>query len=159
MGTILFCFSMKSGHHPILLFNEEWAVSYFAHLLKISPTWLTAPSPPSRIFTTFSKHSNVSARHGRLFSGADVRRGAPQAEHKQPLAAGSKQRQVAAQLQLDGAPDNSGAPTPHTTTQPPNLSQTYPISQLAHLQAGFHERVHEYRENGTSGAFNWAQPA
>ena len=50
---------------------------------------------------------------------------------------GSNERQVGAQLQVDGAPDNSGAPTPLTTTQPPNLSETYPHQPISTFAGSF----------------------
>ena len=60
-----------------------------------------------------------------------------QAEHKQPLAgAGSKQRLVAAQLQLDGAPETP-ALLLLTTTQPPNLSEMYPHQPISTFTVRF----------------------
>ena len=126
------------------------------------PTWLTAPSPPSRIVTAIPKHLNVSAQHQQLLSagsGAVVRREAPQAEHKQPLEAAPSSGKSPRSSNLTERPTTPALLLLELQLNHPTSPKCIPISQLAHSQAGFREHVHEYRENGTSRAFNWAQAA
>ena len=134
------------------LYLLEWAtsVAIISHLLTVSP----AGSPHHRLLQRLSQlyqTTDLSAQPSR----AVARLRAPGTEHKQPLAGASKQRQVAP-LQLDGAPETP-ALLLLTTTQPPNLSQTYPHQPISTFTGRFLQARPggiKYRENGTSRAFN-----